>query len=207
MLPSIRKAVTTFLVFSILLFALAMLEKRHLIDSDLARRGMGLLVGVLMMTAGNYLPKSRPLRALRCSTASARAAERFAGWVLVAGGAVETIVFLFVPLAQARFISAYVGAGVVLAIACDWALLFLRSLRRQPGGAEQAESEPAAQGEREMLFLVLAVLCILVTAFLKLQWPEQVSSPVLATWIAILPAVVFAVVSPRSRRRCGNGSV
>jgi hypothetical protein len=203
---STRKAVTYFLLCSAFMLALGLMEKGHLLAPDPVQRGIGLLIGVLMMTAGNYLPKSRTLQALKCSTVSARDAERFAGWVLVLGGAVQAFAFLSTPLAQAKFISAYAGAGVVLAIACGWFALLWRSRKSLPAAQADAWGETAPRGEREMLFLVLAVLYMLVVAFARHQWPAAFRNSVMATWIALSSGVIFAAVAPRSRSSiCRSG--
>ena len=211
--PPVRKTISIFLGLTLGMLLIAATRRAHLLDAALAKRAIGLIVGVLVMVTGNFLPKTQPLKALHVRSSSAIAAERFAGWALFLGGAVYASLFLFAPLRLARPLSSCVGIAIILAIAADgaWHARRIGTFDRQilnpqipdpqtmdPQMLEEAAMDRGVvlQGQREILFLLFAVFWIFATAcaaFLREDSPRIHS---LTSWMALAFGILYAALIP-----------
>ncbi len=98
---------------------------------EIARRLMGVLLGVVVVVYANAVPKAlSPFIQLRCEPAAEQAMRRFTGWSLVLGGAAYVIAWVVAPIEIANLIS-----GVVLGAAL--ALVVLRMAFAIARGARQ----------------------------------------------------------------------
>jgi len=199
----VRKAVSGFLILCAAMMLIAAVERMNFIDSAAAKRLLGLIVGLIVMVAGNFLPKTRPLKGLLSHPAGTIAAERFAGWTLVLAGAMYAALFLFAPLDVARPLSSCIAACVILAIAANWAWLAwctrINDLDRRI--LEETVMEHGRMGhgrigqdQKLILFLLFAVFWILAsacTAFLRENsfWAHR-----LASWIALGFGILYAAL-------------
>src|SRR5262245_9009258 len=125
--PPAKNAVYGFLLLTLAMLVTVLLQKSSLIDGNMARRLIGFFVGILIMLVGNYLPKTRFLKALNWTSPPAATAERLAGWALVLTGAVDVCVYMVTPLSLARALSAYLGAIIVLVILLSGLFLWSKS--------------------------------------------------------------------------------
>lgn len=116
--PSPGRASSVALVLVLLAFAGVVIAKESgQIDGVMAKRGVGALLGLMMVVTGNFLPKLIfPL------TRSARvgAAERLCGWILVLTGLTLVVAFAVLPDEGVAFQGALIGlagfAGVGLTL-------------------------------------------------------------------------------------------
>jgi hypothetical protein len=107
---------------------LRVLTPSHL-SPDLARRMMGVLLGVIVMVYANAVPKAlSPLMQIRCEVAEEQAIRRFTGWSLVLGGMAFALAWLVAPIERANLI-----AGTALGVALFLALVrFTWGMARGP---------------------------------------------------------------------------
>lgn len=196
--PAVRKPISIFLGLTLGMLSIALANKAHLLDVSLTRRAIGFIIGVMAMVTGNFLPKARPLKALDRNSSSAIASERFAGWTLFLGGTVYASLFLSTPLNLARPLSSCVGAAMIFTIAANWiwygwgAGKSTQLIQEEPA----TEHRTVLQGQREILFLLFAILWIFATAgtaFLENDSPRVHS---LASWVALGFGLLYAVLLP-----------
>jgi hypothetical protein len=121
----VASAITAGLLLSTsLAFAIAL--KIGLADETLRDRVQGLLMGLVLVAMGNFVPKLVPsLAANRCSPARTQAAKRFAGWTFVLAGLAYAGAWIFLTPANARnaaIITCAFGATLVIS---RFALLFI----------------------------------------------------------------------------------
>lgn len=129
----ISAVLTGLLVLAVMAVALA--GEFEWIDHDIAKRGVGASLALLLLLLGNQMPKLiLPLAVRREKPAPILAAERFAATVLVVAGLAAMGVWIWWPADQMMALaSVIVLAGFALA-AANWARVLL------VGGA------PARQG-------------------------------------------------------------
>ena len=160
----LKTMILSFLAFTLAAAALAFAQKMGFIEAPLEKRGMGLIIGVMVMVTGNFLPKTRPLNAPGVNPPGpAAAAERFAGWTLFVVGIAYVALFEFARLHQARQISSILGIGAMIYVAASWGWMLRGALL---GGREEAfaDSLRAAEKRRLIVPLLFAFFYALVTA-------------------------------------------
>jgi small-conductance mechanosensitive channel len=79
------------------------------IDKLMARRAMGIVFGLIMVTSGNFLPKLVNPQLSGHSQSSA--SHRLIGWVLVLSGAALVIALLILPDALVAICTSIIGLG------------------------------------------------------------------------------------------------
>lgn len=149
----------------------------ELLDPGTAKRVVGVLFSVMLVVAGNMLPKfSRPLSALRAPDAS-MAADRAVGVVLVLLGVSLSAVFVFVPMPQLMLVASVIGISALVSVAGMWGLL---------SRGERLPALDTAQGL--LLLLVHTLLWVFVMFFVDQLWGDQA-----AQWLSIGFVVVQSV--------------
>lgn len=85
------------------------------IDEDMARRGVQVVIGLGLAAYGNLMPKQRGTMrgSIRAETA-AQAALRVGGWSMALAGLIYAALWAFAPLAFADAVSVFVIAGATL---------------------------------------------------------------------------------------------
>jgi hypothetical protein len=193
----VRSAVLGFLGLAALLMAAGLARKAGLIDPIVARRAIGILLGLMAMATGNFLPKLRPLGATGENVAAVTAAERTAGWILVLMGLAFVGLFALAPLATARSLSAIVALGGLAVIQVDWLWVILRSRPRAAAGGPVRR--PSSR-RTIAAFLVLSLAYVLVTASLKYLLGDARWFADLGAWALIAFTVAYATFLVLSRR-------
>lgn len=85
-----------------------------------SERQAGATMGIILIWFGNYLPKQPSLNSSKnncvsCNSKQSFSMRRFAGTMLMLGGTIQTIAWLFAPLEQANVIAmAGVASSLVL---------------------------------------------------------------------------------------------
>jgi hypothetical protein len=161
---ALKTMVLGFLGFTVVAASFAFAQRMGYIEASLEKRLMGVIIGVLVIVTGNFLPKTRPLHAPGVNPPGpAAAAERFAGWTLCVVGIAYVALFAFAPLDQARRISGVLGIGAIIYVAASWAWMLRGAL---VGGQEQsfADERRAAEKRRLIVPLLLAFFYLLATA-------------------------------------------
>lgn len=86
-------------------------------DPDLARRAPIVVMGAFFVFTGNAMPKMlTPLSRLRCSAAKVQAFQRFTGWTWVLTGLVLAVLWIVLPIGQARLATFVLLPSVMLLV-------------------------------------------------------------------------------------------
>jgi len=199
-------AVLGFLGVTLIAMAFGLANKIGVIDTGVAKRGIGLVIGLMIVVIGNYLPKLRALAWAR-THAGSTATERMSGWMLVLTGIAWIALFSFAPLDQARHVSAMIGISTLTIIAANWAwharrgLLLIR--KEQEGSA--ISTEQTAGKRRIVGYLLFAFFYAFVSACVKFLIDEKQVADKLTSWMlfafCILYAALFAVLEYRHARK------
>src|SRR5215470_16984693 len=186
-----------FLAFTAAAAALAFAQKMGLLHAAEVQRGLGLIIGVMVIVTGNYLPKVRPLNApgVNPSTA-ATAAERFAGWILVLVGIGYVGLFAFAPLDLARKISAILGITAIVLIAADWAWLIRGALYGGEANPEETAAERVQVVKKRKLIvpLLFAFFYVLATACAVFLFRDRQRIQEVGWWMSLAFWFVYAAL-------------
>ncbi len=161
-----------------------------MLDPLVARRGVGAMLGLMLVATGNFVPKLRLFQPA-AGAAHSDAIDRFAGWTFVICGLAFAVIFLFAP-ADMLFVAAplVVLAGF-LAVLARW----LTWKRQQPG-----HLAPAMTTGRLVLVIMLASLLGVCAIFLAdVVWGDAVSQ-----WMGLLFPIVLAASIVKLHRRFGG---
>ena len=175
--------------------AVAVAKGVGLLEAAAARRAIGLLIGLMALVIGNFLPKLRPLNSPDANPAEGRAAERFAGWILVLAGIAYIALFLFAPLDQAGRFSSVLGVCALMAIAANWVWLRRAVLWRSRQIARKTAGLTERAKERKLvIWLLFAFAYVFATAssvflFHNRPWVHDFGS-----WIVLGFGMVYAVL-------------
>lgn len=190
-----KRAVYAFMGFMVIAVLLAVATKTGVIDSLFEKRTQGVLIGVMVIVMGNLLPKLRPLNAHGGEPAAVTAAERLAGWLLVLAGIVQTALFLFAPLAQARPISSLIGIGAIVIVAVSWTRLAILTLKcRDTQSSGHVPDKRAAEQRQVVGWLMFAFFYVFATACLTFLFKDQPWFHTFASWMLIGAVFVYALV-------------
>lgn len=160
----LKTMILGFLGFALAAAGLAFAQNMGFIAAPLEKRAMGLILGLLIIVTGNFLPKTRPLNAPGVNPPGpAAAAERFAGWTLFVVGIAYVALFAFAPLEQARQISSFLGIGATVYVLASWGWMLRGALL---GGREDSPTDRlrAAKKRRLIMALLFAFFYALATA-------------------------------------------
>ncbi|HVP38631.1 MAG TPA: hypothetical protein VMS93_05540 [Candidatus Saccharimonadales bacterium] len=203
----VRPAVAGFLLLTALAVACGFARRAGLLDAATGRRALGVLVGLMAMVTGNFLPKMRPLGAMGGDTGAVAAAERAAGWILVLLGVAYAALFALAPLDLAESLSPFVALGGIGLIAVDWIRVALRPRSRAREGAGTAPTAGQSGAERRTLaaWLLFALAYVVVAASLKVLSEGRPWARELASWsvigFTIAYSLLYAVFDFRKRAR------
>jgi len=97
---------------------LAGLQGAGVIDGTIAERGIGIVLGLVVILYGNEIPKILVPMDKAGDPARKQALQRFAGWVMVLGGIGYALAFALVPIDYAAYAAVACGVlaiGIVIA--------------------------------------------------------------------------------------------
>ena len=132
-----RKQLTAAIISAALIIAAALtlnyLVSLGYIDGELARRLKGLMVGLILVVSGNFIPKMlEPLSHACCEPSKEQSLRRLAGWSFVLTGIAYSIIWLVTPLEVASILSKSVVGACVLLVMVPFAWSFVTRKRVQP---------------------------------------------------------------------------
>jgi low temperature requirement protein LtrA len=201
----ICSAVLGFLDVTLIALAFGLANEIGVIDADVSKRGIGFVIGCMIVIIGNYLPK---LRAFRTGTnASSTATERIAGWMLVLTGILWIALFAVAPLNQARHAAAMIGMSALAIIAVNWAWHARRTFfsGRKAEQGTTVSYEQTAGKRKIVVYLLFAFFYVLVTSCVKFVFDEKQVADKLTSWMLVafgmLYAALFSVLEYRHTRK------
>jgi hypothetical protein len=145
-----RSIVGFFSLFAVMM-AIAICKETGVINHELAKRGVGIIIGLMLIGAGNLLPKFRLFDAPQFDPAKALAAERFAGWVFVLAGTAYVAAWVLAPMPSVIVISSVIGLVA-------FALVALDVVRLMSGARASVATPPAAEATRVKRILLGTLL-------------------------------------------------
>ena len=111
--------------------ALRMLTPEY-IGSDIARRVLGVLLGILVLAYANAVPKIlAPLRTSGWDAAVEQSLRRFTGVVLLLGGLAYSLAWALVPLDRAALVGGALLASALVLVIARWAWAMRTPSRRE----------------------------------------------------------------------------
>lgn len=176
--------------------AVTVAEGMGFVDVAATKRIIGLIIGLMALVIGNFLPKTRPLKVLGGNPAKAIATERSIGWTLALAGIADVVLFAFAPLNQARPLSSIVGIGTILVIAASCILLARRTpVSGQPITEEVVRSEHDASTGKLMAYLLFSFFWIFSTACVVFLFDHQPWVNNLTTWMMMGFGFLYAAMN------------
>lgn len=185
---ALRSAAVIFLGLFAVMIAIAIAKKTGHLDYDLAKRGVGMALGVMLVAAGNLLPKFHLFHSPRREARESLAAERFAGWVFVVAGVAYLAVWALAPMATVMLISSLVGLTAFALVAID--LLRRRGATVPQTKVGQVTEENLAK--RLLLATILLTLGWAVVIFLA----DHIGGDAAARWCGIAYVIVLPALLP-----------
>ena len=202
---SLKTMIFGFLGFALAAAALAVAQTVGYLEPTVVKRAMGLIIGVMIVITGNFLPKTRPLNAPGVNPPGpAAAAERFAGWVLVLVGIAYVMLFVFTALDQARKISAILGIGAMIYISASWAWMARGAVL---GGHEESPADRQRAAEKRKLIapLLLAFFYAIATASVVFLLPNRRLIEEVSWWMFLGFWLAYAALMVAlDRKRCSH---
>jgi len=181
-------------LFVALVLGVVVARQFGLVDPLNARRIGAIGLGIVLIAAGNLVPKMRLLQWSGRRPETGAAAERIAGWTLVLTGAAVVSLWLFAPGENTMLVSSAVATSAFALMIAAWALISMRG--RDMGGAlpsvnSDAQGLRAAQAKRLALFHILFALLWAFAMFLADSlWGGNV-----VLWMAVAFSIALAFAS------------
>ena len=116
-MSSIARALLVAGLFIAATAAIQLLSPEY-VSQSVARRSLGVMLGLFVVVYANAVPKAlRPLAQMKCDPVAEQAKRRFVGWSITLGGAAFAAVWVLAPLESTDFLSMGVlGASVLLVV-------------------------------------------------------------------------------------------
>lgn len=156
-----------------------------MLDPLVARRGVGAMLGLMLMAVGNFVPK---LRLFQPATGAAHsdAIDRFAGWTFVLCGLAFAAVFLVAPADKVFIVPPLIVLAGLVAVLARW--LMWRG--RQPGRLPDLTS-----GRLALAMMLVSIVWVCAIFLADAVWGDDV-----AHWMALLLPMVVVASAIRFRR-------
>lgn len=178
--------------------ALGVAKKLGWIEGDLAKRAAASALGLLLVVAGNFVPKLRLLDTLRRDPGRIAQTERFAGWAFVLAGLAYVGVWAAAPIDLAIVLSSTIGLTAFAAVLLVGVRLALSPRTdAAPTDAEQdAEIAQTRVAIRVSLAAILATVMWACILFLVDLAFGDAASQTLAIVFTVLIGGIFGVWVP-----------
>jgi len=151
------------------------------IDGYLAKRSIGIILGLLLIMMGNFLPKIvRPLAEQAGNPARAMAAERFAGRMFMLGGLAYISVWIYGSQESAPLISSLIGIGAFVLAAANWMRLMGAEMF---GRRDRSPSDAISHARLQILFALFWVFAIFLGDAI---WGDYVSQPMAIGYVIVI---------------------
>lgn len=96
--------------------SLAGLEALGVLSGNVSERGVGVVMGLMVMAYGNAMPKLLVPMSGQQNEAKRQALQRFCGWAMVIGGIGYVLAFMFLPIDYAAYGAVACGGTAVLLV-------------------------------------------------------------------------------------------
>lgn len=120
--PSSGLVILASLAFVAVAFGLAVAGRFGILSENLIDRTMGVLMALVLVVCGNYMPKEvcAPNPNAACDPAKEQSRRRFSGWYFVTIGVLSAICWVVLPLTLAKTATMVLCASAFLVAA--WVL-------------------------------------------------------------------------------------
>lgn len=163
------------------------------LDPLLARRGVGVMLGVVLMVTGNFVPKLRLFESA-AGAAQSEAIGRFAGWTFVLCGLAFAAVFWTAPADRVFVVPPFIVVAGFVAVLARW----LWTNGKRPAGL----SPPWTPGRRMLAVMLATILWTCASFFADAAWGDNV-----ARWMAIVfPFLLIGLAASRRRAKAESFS-
>lgn len=157
------------------------------LDPLVARRGVGAVLGLILVVTGNFVPKLHMFQPAADAVHSDEI-DRFAGWTFVASGLAIAALFLFAPADKMMVASPLVGLAGFLAVLTRWLIW---------NGQQAGRLSPFfTNGRRALVSMLVTVFVVCGIFIVDTVWGDAVSRP-----IGILFPFVLIVFVGKLRRQ------
>lgn len=158
------------------------------LDPLVARRGVGVMLGLLLMVTGNFVPKLRLFQSAT-GVGESDAIDRFAGWTFVLCGLAFAAVFRSAPADQVFIVPPFIVVVGFLAVLARW----LMAQGKRPSRL----SLHWTPGRRILATMLATVLWMCAIFFADAVWGDHVSR-----WMAIgFPFILIWFSAFRARSK------
>lgn len=161
----------------VVMMAFGMGKETGTLDPLVARRGVGVALGLVLLATGNFVPKMHLFQPAS-GRAHSDAIDRFAGWTFVICGLAFAAVFLFAPADKVFLIPPLIVATGFLAVFARWLMW--------KGNQPSHLSYHSTPGRLVLATSLATVLWTCAIFFADAVWGDDVSR-----WMAILFAIVL----------------
>ncbi|WP_339872102.1 hypothetical protein [uncultured Brevundimonas sp.] len=181
--PALGRSSSVALVVLFLAFVGVVIAKETgQIDGVMAKRGVGALLGLIMVVTGNFLPKLIfPLN----RAAPVGAAERLCGWILVLTGLALVAAFVILPDAGVALqgaligLAGFAGVGLTLITSGGSAPRDAAADRAEPAGISPV-AQRSARARVSAIFILHAIAWALAMFVADAIWDDPA-----AIWMVI----------------------
>ena len=187
----------------VLMAGIVVAKEAGLIEPDVSKRLVGLTIALVLVLAGNFLPKLGLFRSFMGDRQSRGAkAELMAGRILVLAGIVIMGVWAFAEISRAPLGAALIGLAAILLALASW--LWLKPGAEEP--PEPAALDESAVGKQRIALrsTVLHLLHGVAWAFVMLLadeiWDDQNIKWTVLAFVVSLGLVTTLQVTARLRR-------
>lgn len=158
------------------------------VDPLLARRGVGAMLGLMLMATGNFVPKLRLFQSAP-GAGQGEAIDRFAGWTFVLCGVAFAAVFLWAPADRVFIIPPLIVLAGFLAVLARW------GMEKGKGQGPRRLSLPLTPGRLALATMLAAVLWTCAIFLADAAWGDDVSRRMAIVFTIVLIGFAAARVS------------
>ena len=184
------------MAFMILTVGAAVATKFGVLAPGVAQRTGMIAIGMVMVVAGNFVPKMRLFDYHGARPARALAARRFSGWALVMAGLAIVGVWIVSPGRETALASSLIGLGAFALIAGAWA--WVMAGPREAATRERDDDAVAKAARHALIWILFGLFWAQAIIFTARMWGDQASM-----WTTIAFGIIIAlapVTRLKSRR-------
>lgn len=171
------------------------------LDPLLARRGVGAILGLMLVATGNFVPKLR-LFEPRSGNADSHSIDRFAGWIFVVCGLAFAVVFLLAPADLVFVVPPLIVVAGFLAVLARWLMWKGKQAPTRPMTAQPGRATARETGRLAIATMLATVLWVSTIFLADSVWGDDIARKMAIAFPILL--IVFTAVRAVSRSRAAG---